>query len=251
MGDSRLMQDDIYYNNNRNAFVASDETLAASREQGRLVLDCIWSTPSLVQGELLWEQRREFAPFSSLTIEQTKHWVYRFDAEGAKNELLVDPGDAILRKDFDHYWMAVRPGNPGYDMDLWRSLVERFEERGLTLPEYPGGDYALMSFLDTLYSAREGKAVGWRHSSLLKVAHHVFDKYKSQLWAFKTMLTAHGRGEQIKSEDATRNWRDRKVPAYRKGWVEGDPAFNPERKYDNIFIFLFPEITESLPSSPS
>ncbi len=250
MGDSKLMQDDIYYNNNRNAFVASDETLAASREQGRMVLDCVWSTPSLVQGELLWEQQRGLAPFSSLTIEQSKHWVYLFDAEGAKSELLTDPGDAILRKDFEHYWMAVRPGNPGYDMALWSSLVERFEERGLSLPPYPGGNYALTTFLDTLYSAREGRAVGWRHSSLLKVAHHVFDKYKSQLWGFKVMLAAHDRGEQIKAEDGTRNWRDKKVPAYRKGWAEGDPAFAPDRQFDDLFAFLFPEIAEGLSAAP-
>lgn len=52
MGDARLTQDDIFYNNNRNAFVASRDTLAASRSAGKLVFDCVWSEPSIELGQL-------------------------------------------------------------------------------------------------------------------------------------------------------------------------------------------------------
>jgi hypothetical protein len=37
MGDARLTQEDIFYNNNRNAFVANESTLEASRAEGRQI----------------------------------------------------------------------------------------------------------------------------------------------------------------------------------------------------------------------
>jgi competence CoiA-like predicted nuclease len=42
LGDARLTQEDIFYNNNRNAFVASTDTLEASKKSNALVLD--WLT---------------------------------------------------------------------------------------------------------------------------------------------------------------------------------------------------------------
>ena len=106
-------------------------------------------------------------------------------------------------------------------------------------------------FLDTLYSAAEGRPVGWGHANLVKVAHHVFDKYKGHLWAFKLMLAAHGRGPQIVAEDTTGKWRSGKVKAYRDAWAEGNPNFVPDRRHDELISFLFPEIASDLLKNPS
>ena len=108
----------------------------------------------------------------------------------------------------------------------------------------------MAALLDTLYSAGEGKPVGWGYANLVEVAHHVFDKHKGFLWAFKLMLTAHDRGPQMLAEDATKNWRRRKVRVYMKAWEDKDKAFAPDRRFDALVSFLFPEVADELGSDP-
>ncbi len=247
MGNARLTQDDIFYNNNRNAFIASEETLKASREAGRLVLDCVWSEPSLDEGRLLWSQHRRPATFGELTKDQPGQRIFLFDADTAKRQCLIDPRDGPLREDFRRFWFSR---SAGYDDNAWLSLRKRFAERGLQLTRYPGEETGLTALLDTLHSAKEGTPVGWGYANLVEVAHHVFDKHKGFLWAYKLMLTAHGRGPQMLAEDTTKNWRRKKVRAYMKAWEDGDKAFAPDRRFDTLVSFLFPEIADDLGSDP-
>lgn len=96
--------------------------------------------------------------------------------------------------------------------------------------------------------------MGWGYADLVKVAHHVFDKHKGLLWAFKLMLAAHSRASLIREQDATRNWRDKKVKAYVAAWAdptqEGAEVFAPDRRYDDLVAFLFPEIAGEIRKVP-
>jgi len=248
MGNARLTQDDIFYNNNRNAFIAGEDTLEASKEAGAFILDCVWSEPSTDEGRLRWSQRTGRAAFRDLSVEQEKQRVFLFDADAAKARCLADATDGSLREDFRRFWLGF---SASYDESQWHSLQARFAERGVSLPRYPSGSPGPMALLDTLYTAREGRPVGWRYENIVKVAHHVFDKHKGHLWAFKLMLAAHGRGPQIVAEDTTKNWRRTKVKAYLAAWASGAPEFAPDRTYDDLVAFLFPEIAGDLRKSPS
>ena len=44
---------------------------------------------------------------------------------------------------------------------------------------------------------------GWAYADFMKIAHQDFEKRKGHLRAFNLMLAAHGRGQQIFSEDTT------------------------------------------------
>lgn len=248
MGNARLTQDDIFYNNNRNAFIAGEETLAASKEAGVFILDCVWSEPSIEEGRLQWSQRTGRAEFRDLSVEQERQKVFLFDADAAKKRCLADATDGPLREDFRRFWLKL---SASYDDSQWHSLQARFAERGVSLPRYPSGSSGPMALLDTLYTAREGHPVGWRYENVVKVAHHVFDKHKGHLWAFKLMLSAHGRGAQILAEDTTRNWCGKKVKTYLAAWASGAPEFAPDRTYDDLVAFLFPEIADDLRTAPT
>lgn len=248
MGNARLTQDDIFYNNNRNAFIAGEETLAASKEAGVFILDCVWSEPSIEEGRLQWSQRTGRAEFRDLSVEQERQRVFLFDADAAKKRCLADATDGPLREDFRRFWLKL---SARYDESQWHSLQARFAERGVSLPRYPSGSSGPMALLDTLYTAREGHPVGWRYENVVKVAHHVFDKHKGHLWAFKLMLSAHGRGSQILAEDTTRNWCGKKVKTYLAAWASGAPEFAPDRTYDDLVAFLFPEIADDLRTAPT
>lgn len=246
MGDARLTQDDIFYNNNRNAFVVSEETLRASSNAGAMVLDCIWSEPSIEEGRLLWTQKSCRSAFCDLTVEQAKQRIFLFDADGAKEHCLAETRDGPLRDDFRKFWLSSNT----YDDGAWLSLRSRFAERGLTLPRYPGDEKGFRALLDTLYTAREGTPVGWGHADVVKVAQHVFDKHKGHLWALKLVLAAHGRGDLIRKHDETRNWRDKKVKAYSAAWASKDSDFAPDRRFDELISFLFPEVAGKLTNDP-
>lgn len=248
MGNARLTQDDIFYNNNRNAFIAGEGTLAASKEARLFVLDCVWSEPSEDGGRLRWNQRTGRAAFRELTVEQERQRVFLFDADAAKECYLADANDRSLREDFRRFWLGL---SANYDESQWHSLQARFAKRGVSLPRYPSGSPGPMALLDTLYTAREGHPVGWRYENIVKVAHHVFDKHKGHLWPFKLMLAAQGRGPQVVAEDTTKNWRNNKVRTYLAAWVSGAPDFAPDRTYDDLVAFLFPEIASDLRKSPS
>ena len=248
MGSARLTMEDVFYNNNRNAFVASEGTLIASKAAGALALDCIWSEPFVEEGRILWSQKSDRVSFRDLTVERNRQRAFYFDADKARERCEAETENWPLREDFHRFWVSNAAPN---DEDEWLSLKERFSKRGIVLPRYRGDSTGPADLLDTLYSAREGRPVGWGYADLVKVAHHVFDKHKGYLWAFKLMLAAHSRGRQIIAEDATGNWRQKKVKAYLAAWVEGNSDFNPDRRFDGLLAFLFPEIAEKLPDAPS
>ena len=112
--------------------------------------------------------------------------------------------------------------------------------------------HGLRPLLDNLYSAQAGKPVGgWGYSTLVQLAHHVFDRYKGHLWAFRLMLSAYDMGPLISQQDTTRNWRDKKVRRYRDAWKAGESDFSPDRTYDSLLCLLFPEIALDLVKEPT
>jgi len=67
--NSRLTQEDVFYNNNRNVFLASEETLAASKEAGKLCLECRWTEPLDDGGSTVLQWRRKIVTVDELTID--------------------------------------------------------------------------------------------------------------------------------------------------------------------------------------
>lgn len=247
LSNARLTQEDVFFNNNRNAFIANEETLAASRDGGRLFLDCVWSGPSIDQGVILWDQQSARVPFSSLTIDRERQRVFMFDADAARARCEAELADWPLRSAFKKFWLGKGTVNDGE----WLRLRSELAKRGVSLPRYMSDAHGLRPLLDNLYSAEAGKPVGgWGYSTLVQLAHHVFDRYKSHLWAFRLMLSAHGMGPVISQQDTTRNWRDNKVKHYLNAWKAGDSDFAPDRTYDRLLCILFPEIASDLVKEP-
>lgn len=250
IASSRVAMEDIYYTNNRNAFVANEETFQATLDKGELVLDCVWSEPTIEQGELLWSPRREKVEFSGLTQDREHQRIYYFDAMGIKQQLLDDQRDGPLRRAFAKFWLSRYA--PDRDLGQWPALVRRFGEIGIELGEYPDSDYVLKSMLDSLYSAAAGRPVGaWGYQNLVELGHHLFAKYPGTLWAYRLMLKAHRMHQVIVDSDPTGNWRSKKKEKYTKAWLERSPQFAPIRTYDRLICFLFPEIATELIKDPA
>lgn len=245
-GDARLTHEDIFFNNNRNAFVATEETLAASREARSLVLDCVWSEPSIEEGRMLWTPREGRCRFEDLTRETDRQRVFLYDADAARERCEALLVEQPLRDAFRRFWLAE-----GNDQAEWLRLRAELSKKGVRLPQYLSDADGLRPLLDTLYSAEAGRPLaGWGQPNLVVLAHHVFTKYKGHLWAFRLMLAAHGHIDVMREHDATGKWKA-KVREYRDAWKEGKPEFAPDRRYDRLVCLLFPEIADSLPLNPS
>ena len=246
MGDARLTQEDVFYNNNRNAFVASEETLSASKAAGRLVLDCVWSEPSAEGGILTWGQHGRQVSFGELTVERDRQRVFLFDADAARERCEAMLRDWPLRNDFRRYWFSE-----SHEHSEWLRLRSELARKGIRLPEYLFEAENLRPLLDSLYSAEAGKpCAGWDFHNLVVLAHHVHTHYKGHLWAFRLMLLAHNRIAVIKEHDTTGKWAA-KAKSYRESWRDGKADFAPDRRHDALVAFLFPEIAADLPKTPS
>lgn len=245
-GDARLTHEDIFYNNNRNAFVASEETLTASRASRSLSLDCVWSEPSVENGRMLWTPTEARCRFSDLTLDVEHQRAFLFDADAARPRCEALLVDQPLRDAFRRYWFSTPP-----EHSEWLRLRSELAKKGIRLPQYLSEAEGLRPLLDTLYSAEAGEpCAGWDHPNLVVLAHHVFTKYKGHLWAFRLMLLAHDRVDVMRKHDSTGKWAA-KAKAYKDSWREGGTDFAPDRRYDRLLCLLFPEISERLPMAPS
>lgn len=236
---ARLTQDDIFYNNNRNLFLASEETLQASKAEGTLVLDCRWAEPVIEDGLLATRWAGRLARFDELTQDQAlqRIFLYDFDKERARVGALTAEGQ--LRKSFEDFWLNRLPYQP-YDQGHWADLRFSFQRIGLHLPQSPDENRGPRMHLNALYSAREGRPIGWRFPKLIQVAHYLHDAQKPVLRHFGLAIKVYGRSEQLRSEDREGKWQY-KVAQFKPQMAAHDPIFAPNQTFDDLLKFLFPE----------
>lgn len=244
---ARLTQEDIFYSNNRNLFLASEETLKASREAGGLMLDCRWVEPFLDAGKIGTRWAGRLAAFGEMEIDRERQRVFLYDYDRQAEALRGDAGDQPLRLELEEFWLRRYTFDP-YDQQAWGRLRAKFRERGIILPSEP--NRGPVHLLNALYSAREGHPVGWRYRKLIEVAHCVADRHKDLLRAFRHALGVYGRAEQIKREDKEGKWR-RKAEAYKPLLAANSPEYEPDRKFDALVEILFPELGWSKTQEPA
>ncbi|PKM46913.1 MAG: hypothetical protein CVV05_00415 [Gammaproteobacteria bacterium HGW-Gammaproteobacteria-1] len=243
---ARLTQDDIFYNNNRNLFLASEDTLKASRATGRFILNCGWMEPRIVDGriETLWNGRH--VGFDELTIDRERQRVFLFDYDKEHERITTQSDAAALRAAFDRYWLGHFTFRKE-DQPEWRNLRTKFRQRGLSLPRYPNDGSGIATLISALYSAREGYPVGTGFKRLIEVAHRIEGAHKRFFRLFRHALAVYGRVNQILAEDATGKWRE-KAATYKPRLAANDPAYRPDPQFNDLVAFLFPELIDVLRS---
>jgi hypothetical protein len=248
---NRLTQDDVFYNNNRNVFLASEETLAASKAAGKLCLECRWTEPVADGDSIAFHWQRKIVPVDDLIIDIKQQRIFFYDVDGTVSRLSANfrsAREAALRRRFEAFWLdrAVRDRND--DLGIWNGLRKAFDEVGLKLTTYPGAEGSEI-LLNALYSAKYGKVIGWRYKKFIEIAHRIASGHKAYLWAFRLALAAYDRREQILAEDESGLWK-KKVAGYKSMMDEGTLEYLPDRRFNDLVAFLFPEIADGLGSYP-
>lgn len=234
----RLTEDDVFYNNNQNAFIVNPGTVKESLEQKRLLLECVWQAPTAdgSHGAL----RRQHVAFDQLTLDQATQRAYFFDYEGAKQQLFSDRTDQAkaLRDEIDAWWHKKRDDTPAQRDQDWAKFVPRLRKLGVEAPYQFKVDFVLLT---GLYSAKHGRPWGQDKKRLVEVAHHLASSERDRFVWFMHAVRRYGREAAMASEGDPSKWREkykRTKAAYR-----ADPQqFEPKRTSQALAEFLFPEL---------
>ncbi len=234
----RLTEDDVFYNNNQNAFIVNPGTVKESLEQKRLTLECVWQAPTAdgSHGAL----RRQRVAFDQLTLDQATQRAYFFDYEGAKQQLFSARNDQAqaLRDEIDAWWHKKRDDTPAQRDQDWAKFVPRLRKLGVEAPYQFKVDFILLT---GLYSAKHGRPWGQEKKRLVEVAHHLASSERDRFVWFMHAVKTYGREVAMASEGDPSKWREkykRTKAAYR-----ADPQqFEPKRTSLALAEFLFPEL---------
>lgn len=239
---ARLTQEDVFYNNNRNLFIANKDTLHASRASGEMILDCRWVVPSIADGKMAHHWDSALTRFSELTLDVPEQRIYRFDYDTLADHVYSQTVDERLRVDFDTFWLGHRTYS-SYDRDQWQKLRTRFRAKGIRLPVHPHDGDGPLYLLNALYSAREGIPVGSGHSLLIQVAHNIVDGHKMYLRAFWHAIKSYDQEPLILSQDRTGKWAS-KMDSIKSKYKSRHMDFVHDSRFDDLARFLFPELSK-------
>lgn len=220
--DARMTQDDIFYNNNRNLFLASEDTLLESKAKNQLMLDCFWHDAAT----LGWNAGR--ISFEQLTLDAKRQRVFFFDHEKAALCLR-------LRQ-------IVLSFSGGEDVLKWKTLLEDFRGVGIFLPPKPT---ELKVLFRAICSAEQGKPIGWKYRKLVEIPHHIASNYPELLLIFLAAITAYRRSAQLKAEDKEDKWQDRLVDC-RRDRESGGTKYSRDTRFDAVIGYVFPEVMRVL-----
>ena len=130
----RLTQDDVFFNNNQNAFIVSEKTCQTSIQNKTFFLECIWAKPGSRNSTS--GLHRKNVPFSELTLDLPQQQAYYFDFYGCKKDLhdLEAASKVLLRNKFEMEWIEFVSKNTDLSQS-WREFQRAFTVMGIPFPQ--------------------------------------------------------------------------------------------------------------------
>lgn len=236
----RLTEDDILFSNNANIFVVDEETTQRSEKDGCFYLRCHYLRHGEESKEAVSIWKSEIVQFSSLKLDIDRQMAFFHDYEKEGNERR----DCLLRERFFKFWKQV---NPHFDyqniegLEEWAEIIAAFSEMGIELPTAPDGDGSFRIMVHSLLSAQYGKSVGWRHETLIQVAHNIAQNHTKHLFAFGLALKLSGHEQTILKQDTSGKWAQR-CQRIRQEFQNKNPDYLPDTRWLDAMDFLFPAV---------
>lgn len=234
----RMTEEDVFYNNNQNAFIVNADTLVQSLANKEFILECVWAEPTKGGGTSAFHRKR--ISFHDLTLEKDSQRAYYYDFDGAKQKLSEDANIVAqrLRDDFETWCGACGYYSENRDAE-WAEFKRRFHPFGFAFPRYLSGvDFSL--FL-SLYSAKNNKPWGSKRKKLIEVAHRVATSEKPHLIWFMHAVRHYGHLTTMEAEGETRKWQV-KYQGCRKEFLQNRELYRPPLEKLALVEFLFPEL---------
>lgn len=244
----RMTEDDVFYNNNQNAFIVNMQTREDSLSSGEFKLDCVWAEPTKQGGTSAFHRKR--VSFHDLVLDPGTQRAYFYDFDSAKQKLIEASNQAaqVLRDDFEA-WCGER-GYLSKSRDAeWEVFKRRFYPYGFQFPRYRSAmDFGL--FL-ALYSAKNNRPWGSGRHRLVEVAHRVATAEKRHLTWFMHAVRKYGHLATMEAEGNPKKWKD-KYEGCRDEYYDNRDLYEPPLDKLSLVEFLFPELCPlPLPKDPT
>jgi len=252
-GSRRLTMDDVFFNNNQNAFIVSSHTRDASCAAADFRLDCVWAIPPeyLSTDEPLLQRQR--VSFRELTLDPSKQQAYFFDYASAcsERETEYEAERTSWPGEFERWWIELA--------DRCESLYDQEDEvadfpnnapkhwgDGEMLNETPlrfyGHDLPIPAgVLDAFYSVKYGRPIGVNRKHFIEVAHWFVPAYPRYLLWFRKALKIWIRGPLLTDQDKSGKWAKR-VSEYKTEIQNNPEKYGVDQKHQRLLEWLFPEL---------
>jgi hypothetical protein len=234
----RMTEEDVFYNNNQNAFVVSSRTVAHSLANKEFYLGCIWAEPTRDGGTSAFHRKR--VSFHELTLEPASQRAYYFDFDGRRQQLReeVAAQDRELRGEIETWWDSGRNADDG-QLPAWTRFRARLRHRGIPAPASPS-EFGII-LLTVLYSAKNNRPWGHGFNKLIQVAHSVGYMHKDYWVWFMHALAKYGRLEGLRTEGDPKKWAAKQ--AFCEQELKTSPElYEPDRQHQPLVEYLFPEL---------
>ena len=247
----RLMQDDVFFINNHNAFIVSESTRDASVAGGDFLLDCAWSHPMAANRIACLERSR--VAFGQLTLDPVRQQAYYFDYQAQKAELAaqLEAERQSWPSQFEDWWLELAGKETSqYDMeeaiaDFPGNAPRNWNDWGMLdaspLRAYGPEKMLPVAMINAFYSAKHGRPIGLNRRHFIEVAHYVAQSYPGYLRWFRRALEVYDRGTLIEKQDTKGRWKERRMK-YKPLLAARDALYEPVLRDRELFEWLFPEL---------
>ncbi|WP_202368153.1 DUF6035 family protein [Pseudomonas sp. MWU318] len=243
---TKTAEEDIFFLNHLNVFIVNDQTLARSRDTGRMAFDCWYAVPGLIGRTIINEWRCAEVFLDELTFSSQKQVVFYNDYQTQREALEASVNTDVLRRDFHSFWMEYGRQDTPESRERWVALRERMAIAcpAIKLPNFHWTD-PFQGAVSIVLSARYGRPIGYRFERLLNVSNQAFDSYKPFLLQFGWTLEIFEQNELLAEQDKKGTWAKRRA-IIRTGFQDRDEAYRPDLQFNLLFAFLVPELRERL-----
>lgn len=254
----RMTTDDLLFGNNSNVFVVDEASVAASNKAGRLIFRVWYRHPRIENDAVVDDWVERLVPWDDLAIDVGKQTTCAFDFAAAEaacaaelrlererkkreaeaaHRASIERVEAEIRSEL-FTWALTDPNaiQPATHFKQWKKLNYDLVAFCYHL-DAPSDDVQVpMRMVWVVETARTGTPVGFGHSNILEVAHHLLHQHPELLIGFGYLLRAYGHHHLLEKLDRSGKWR-RKVAEYR-GRMRSDERFRMAEDQDRLFGFL-------------
>lgn len=265
---------DIYYNNNANAFVVNDLTVAESIKNKTFILECHYLKPEIQNNQIINTWHKAFVQFSCLVWNDSTKQIYYFDYEynyrelkqklglqrsylqenkNYKDKLKVQKYIASLEKEvtalqvssktksellieFNELWGKARYLTDGQFNTQWFAIRNELELMKISVPKYIL-HAPFKTVINSILSAKLGFVVGNQLKDMVSVAHNLIEHHPEYIKHFMLTLKITGKSSLLTERDYSGKWSER----YGK-YIQQSEELKVYKHDLNEFIeFLVPE----------
>jgi len=234
--NTKITQEDIFYNNNGNIFIIDNETVAKSKEKQAFHVCCMWMRSKGEPQKVDWDS--SIVAFKDLTLDFKKQRAFYFDLE--RNDISAQKKRA--RQEFLEWYEKEKKGKSGNEIndsfyDELEKWIAKFRGYGIDIPEKIDD-----RIIAVLLSAKQGEPIGFNFKKIVQIANNMLmptASLISKMYSiFDNALEFYHSNNELWSDYL--KWLSEKN--HNRNELKKDRRFSLDKQYDELIIFLFPEL---------